>query len=182
MEMEGTLYMRRSDRQIHKMLSTDFYLPHGGGGLQKALGISRQAFYENETADTLSDAEFLFQQSRYIRKRWWLLQAGVLMALWLLLRATASGFYIQRYLGVAASLFGILVLPEMWKNRSANDRGRRLLFPAAGVFGQDVPVRSGGFCAALLLFSGSSPGRCHRHGGGAGAVFSPVHCDLLYLL
>ena len=120
MEMEGTLYMRRSDRQIHKMLSTDFYLPHGGGGLQKALGISRQAFYENETADTLSDAEFLFQQSRYIRKRWWLLQAGVLMALWLLLRATASGFYIQRYLGVAASLFGILVLPEMWKNRSAN--------------------------------------------------------------
>lgn len=112
--------MRRSDRQIHKMLSTDIYLSVSGEGLQEALRKSRRAFYENEAADTLSDAEFLFRQSRYIRKHWWLLQATILIVLWLLLRATDSSFYVQRYMGVAASLFGILVLPEMWKNRSAN--------------------------------------------------------------
>ena len=112
--------MRRSDRQIQKMLSSDVHLSISGDGLQKVLCKSRRAFYENEASDTLSDAEFLFQQSRYIRKQWWLLQAGVLIVLWLLLKVTDSGFYIQRYMGVAASLFGILLLPEMWKNRSAN--------------------------------------------------------------
>lgn len=112
--------MRRADRQIHKMLSTDIYLPISGEGLQETLRKSRRAFYEYEAADMLSDAEFLFQQSRYIRKHWWLLQAAILIVLWLLLQVTDSGFYVQRYMGVAASLFGILVLPEMWKNRSAN--------------------------------------------------------------
>ena len=116
----GAVNMRRSDRQIKKMLSSDVHLSISGDGLQKVLCKSRRAFYENEAADILSDAEFLFQQSRYIRKQWWLLQAGVLIVLWLLLKVTNSGFYIQRYMGVAASLFGVLLLPEMWKNRSAN--------------------------------------------------------------
>lgn len=49
-----------------------------------------------------------------------MLQAGVLTALWFLLKLTGSNLFIQRDMGVAASLFGILVLPEMWKNRSAN--------------------------------------------------------------
>lgn len=112
--------MRQSDKSIRKKLSAGLSVPAGEGGLQKALWESRHAFYENEAADILSDAEFLFQQSKYIRKRWWLLQAGVLMALWSLLEWMKSGYLVQEYMGVAASLFGVLVLPEMWKNRSSN--------------------------------------------------------------
>ncbi len=112
--------MRRSDRQIRKMLLKDATLSMGGEGMQGALRKSRRAFYENEAEDTLSDAEFLFQQCGYIRKRWWLLQAGILIVLWLLLKETDSHFLARRYMGAAASLLGILVLPEMWKNRSAN--------------------------------------------------------------
>lgn len=110
--------MRPSDRQIKKNLAAD--IPNfGGDSLQKALRKSRQAFCEGEGADILSGREFLFLQSRYIHKHWWVLQGVVLAALWLLLELTQSGYYMQRYMGIAASLFGILVLPEMWKNRSA---------------------------------------------------------------
>ena len=112
--------MRQSDKSIRKIFSAGISVPAGECGLQKTLQESCRAFYEYEAADLLSDAEFLYQQSRYIRKRWWLMQAGVLAALWLLLEWMESGFYSQRCMGVAASLFGILVLPEMWKNRSAN--------------------------------------------------------------
>lgn len=112
--------MRRSDRKIKKIFSTGISIPVGAGGLQKALWESGRAFYENEATDTLSDAEFIYQQSKYIRKRWWLLQAGILTVLWFLLEWIGSDMYLQQYMGVAASLFGILVLPEMWKSRSAN--------------------------------------------------------------
>lgn len=110
--------MRRFDKQIKEYLSIgipDF----GGDGLQKALQKSRQAFCESEGADVLSDREFLFLQSRYIRKHWWFLQGAILAALWTLSELTQSNYYIQRYMGIAASLFGVLVLPELWKNRSA---------------------------------------------------------------
>lgn len=110
--------MRRFDRQIRDRLASgisDF----GESGLHKALQKSRQAFYESERADLLSDREFLFQQSRFIRKRWWALQGAVLAFLWLLLEWTQGGFHEQSCMGIAAALFGVLVLPELWRNRSA---------------------------------------------------------------
>lgn len=109
---------RRSDRQIRDKLGAGIFNPISEEALQKTLQKSRQALYENEAADRLSDAEFLFQQGRYIRRRWWALQAGVLIVLWFLLEWAESSYYIRRYMGVGASLFGILVLPELWKNRS----------------------------------------------------------------
>ena len=110
--------MRQSDKQIKEYLSAG--IPNfGGDGLQEALQTSRQAFCESEGGDVLSDREFLFLQSRYIRKHWWFLQGAILAAMWALAELTQSGYHIQRYMGIAASLFGILVLPELWKNRSA---------------------------------------------------------------
>lgn len=112
--------MRQCDRRIKRFLAAGVSGSGGGEGLQGALQKSRQALCESEEADVLSYREFLFLQSRYIRKCWWLLQGAVLAALWLLLELTESGYYMQRYMAVAASLFGVLVLPEVWKNRSAN--------------------------------------------------------------
>lgn len=110
--------MRQSDKRIKKYLSAGISGSGGGDGLQKALLKSRQAFCESERADVLSPREFLFLQGRYIRKHWWLLQGAILAALWLLLELTRSSYYMQSYMGIAASLFGILVLPELWKSRS----------------------------------------------------------------
>ncbi len=88
-------------------------------GLARTLKASARALYESEQGSVLSRAEFLYQQSRYIQKRWWLLQGAALLMLWWLLQSTGSPRYISRYLGVLASVFGILILPELWKNRSA---------------------------------------------------------------
>ena len=81
---------------------------------------SKAAFYESEAKDMLSGMEFLYQQGRYIDKYLWLLQGGVLLALWNVLKYLESGYYLQKCMGIGASLFAVLLLPELWKNRNVN--------------------------------------------------------------
>ena len=88
--------------------------------LEKTIRRAKAAFYEGEEARCLSRWEFLVQQSRYIQSRWWVLQGALLILVWCLLKAADSTAYVQRSLGVAAPLFVLLALPELWKNRSSN--------------------------------------------------------------
>ncbi|MDO4324164.1 MAG: hypothetical protein Q4C61_16745 [Lachnospiraceae bacterium] len=85
----------------------------------QTIAAAKKAFYEGEQERLLSWPEFLFEQAGYIRKRWWLGQALVLLLLWWLLQASGSGHYVQRSMGVLASAFAILLIPELWKNRSS---------------------------------------------------------------
>lgn len=113
--------MKLSDRQIKKRLAVQEKNGDKGKpavGEKETIRISEAAFYENEAEDVLSDFEFLYQQSQWIRKRWWFLQAAVLAVLWTLMKLTESGYFIQRYMGILAPLFAMLILPELWKNRS----------------------------------------------------------------
>lgn len=116
--------MRLSDQEIKRRLSGGItQRPEGEKGYQERVAriikASEEALYEAEQERFLSRAEFLYQQSRYIQKRWWLLQGAALLMLWWLIQTTGSSRYISRYLGVLASLFGVLILPELWKNRSS---------------------------------------------------------------
>lgn len=86
--------------------------------LLQTIAISKAAFYESEAASSLSWPEFLMQQGRYIKKRWWMLQGALLVFLLYALQASESSYYTQRSLGVAAPLFVLLILPELWKNRN----------------------------------------------------------------
>lgn len=61
--------------------------------------------------------EFLYEQSKFIRKRWWVLQAGVLLLLWILLKDLNGAEGMERTMGIAAASFAILIIPEIWKNR-----------------------------------------------------------------
>lgn len=79
---------------------------------------SLDAFYAAEQKRLLSYHEFLWAQLKVIQKRWWLLQFLLLLCLWVVLRDVEGDFYIQRSLGVIASLFVILAIPEFWKNKS----------------------------------------------------------------
>ena len=88
--------------------------------LQRAIRRATAAFYEGEEARCLSRWEFLVQQSRCIQCRWWVLQGALLILVWCLLKTADSTAYVQRSLGVAAPLFVLLALPELWKNRSCN--------------------------------------------------------------
>lgn len=95
-------------------------IPCDENALQKTIDASKAAFVAGESEQTLSSAEFLYQQSKYIRKFWWMTQALLLFAVCLLMHISESDFYIRRTLGVAAPLFVILILPELWKNRSCD--------------------------------------------------------------
>lgn len=86
----------------------------------QTIRVAKAAFFEAESRRPLTRWEFLLQQSRYIQKHWWLLQGGVLILLWCVLRSADSSQYMQRSLGVAAPLFALLALPELWKNRGCN--------------------------------------------------------------
>ena len=47
--------------------------------------------------------EFLYEQLKYIRKRWWVLQGGSLLLLWMLLADYGEGANAERVLGVTPS-------------------------------------------------------------------------------
>lgn len=116
--------LRREDRALERKLRSYggfpavFEVPEAQ--LIKAVHASQQAFYEGEYGGVLTRTEFLFWQISYIKKRWWLLQALVLAALWGILYASGSGYYIQRGMGVLAPVFAVLLIPELWKNRTSD--------------------------------------------------------------
>lgn len=111
--------MRVSDKEIGRYLKTYKDFSHRESGLQETIRKSKAAFSENEAESYLFGAEFVYQQSKYIRKRWWILQGSVLLLLWTFLEVTESSFCVRKSMGIGASMFAVLLLPELWKNRSA---------------------------------------------------------------
>ncbi len=65
----------------------------------------------------ISYFEFVYEQSRYIEKKWWALQGAVLLFLWYLLKNNGMNPLMQRMTGGLAAVFAILIIPEIWKNR-----------------------------------------------------------------
>ncbi len=88
--------------------------------MEKVAQRARMAFLEHEERGMLSYPEFLYGQHRYVRKRWWILQGAALLILWIVLRIYGGAPEVQRNMGVMASLFVMLILPELWKNISSH--------------------------------------------------------------
>lgn len=65
----------------------------------------------------ISYFEFLYEQSHYIEKKWWVLQGVVLLFLWYLLKDNGMNGTMERMTGGLAAVFAILIIPEIWKNR-----------------------------------------------------------------
>ena len=126
-------------------MKTKFDIPIDESKLQKTIAVSKAAFLAGEAERTVSHAEFLYQQSRYVKKHWWLIQGLLLLFVCLLLQQTEGDLHIRRSLGVAAPLFVILILPELWKNRG-ND--------AMEVEGTTFYTIRQVYAARLTLFAG----------------------------
>lgn len=110
--------MRRDEREIRNHIAKIKEMHISEEKENKAIEAAKKAFYEGEQERDASFPEFLYEQSRYIQKRWWILQAAVLLGLWWLLVYTESGAYVKKGMGMAASLFAVLIMPELWKNRN----------------------------------------------------------------
>lgn len=87
--------------------------------LREVMAKSREAFWEGEAGREISWLEFLRQQASYIQKRWWAAQGAVLALLWLELSLSGGSSMARRCTGVLIPCFAILILPELWKNRSS---------------------------------------------------------------
>lgn len=85
--------------------------------IRQTVQASMESFLQSESEKILSYHSFLRIQFGLIRKRWWALQMGVLALVWAALMPAQDNPYIYRSLGLAATLFVILVIPELWKNR-----------------------------------------------------------------
>ena len=88
--------------------------------IQETIAVSKEAFLAGESEQTVSHLEFLYQQSKFIKKRWWLMQALLLAFVCFLLLGAETDFVVRRILGLTGPLFVILIYPEIWKNRSFN--------------------------------------------------------------
>lgn len=86
--------------------------------INETIKKSIDAFYSAEQERLLNYWEFLWAQLRLIRKRWWLFQLILLSALGATLPSFQGEYYTQRYMGVAASLFIIFIIPEFWKSQT----------------------------------------------------------------
>lgn len=88
--------------------------------IQETIRRSKEAFWAAEQERMLSYHEFLWVQLKLIRKRWWIFQLLLLSVLGPLLAYAYEESYVQRSMGVMASIFIILIIPEFWKNRSCS--------------------------------------------------------------
>lgn len=85
--------------------------------IQETIQKSKEAFLLSEQNRILMFHEFVWSQFKLIRKRWWLFQLCLLFLLWMVLLSIHDDRYVQRSMGIVASLFVILIIPEIWKNR-----------------------------------------------------------------
>ena len=92
--------------------------------------------------------EFLYEQTKFIKKRWWILQGCVLMCLWIWLSNYTSDIKdMMRIMGISATIFVVLIIPEIWKNRrngAIEIEQASLLHTASDLYSKNVNVWSSG--------------------------------------
>lgn len=84
----------------------------------ETIEASKEIFLASEQTLMLTHCEFVWMQFRLIQKKWWVLQSFILVALLMYVSYVGDYYYICRSMGVGASLFVILLIPELWKNRT----------------------------------------------------------------
>ncbi len=131
MKQDGWKLMKREKHDADKLVAAnrdlEGLLMYGKSRIQpkeeeigQAIRMAKENFVQEESSQRLSYPEFLLVQARMVRKRWWLLQAMLLVLMGRFLMTETDSFYLRRGLGVYATLFAILLLPELWKNLSYN--------------------------------------------------------------
>ena len=88
--------------------------------IQETIRKSKEIFFTSEQKRTLSYREFLWSQFKLIQKKWWFFQLLILLLLGITIISAYEEAYLSRGMGVLASIFAILIIPELWKNRSCH--------------------------------------------------------------
>lgn len=86
--------------------------------IRQTICAAKKTFFLWERKLMLSYHEFLWVQFKLMRKRWCVLQFVLLCVLGMAMASAYEESYVQRGAGVIAAIFIILMIPELWKNRS----------------------------------------------------------------
>ena len=169
-----------------------FDIPCDEAKIQDTIAVSKAAFLAGESEQMVSHAEFLYHQSKFIKKRWWFLQGLLLAFVCLFLCHMETDYLIRRALGLAGPLFVILILPELWKNRNFDAMEvecttyytiRSIYAARLTLFaGVDLLLLSAFFAVAVSLLCCRFRVRQNYSMGNADPVRATLQCDLLHLL
>lgn len=108
------------DRKYRKEFFREPDLPAREEKIQQTIQASMNRFIAVQAQEPMPLWEFIYCQSRYIKKRWWILQALLLVLLYHHISVLQEPVMVRQTLGVGAPLFIILVIPELWRNQSSN--------------------------------------------------------------
>lgn len=78
----------------------------------------KKAFYVREQERLLTYREFLWGQFLLIRKRWWFMQIILLLLAGVVMQSMQIEYYARHSMGIVGVLFIVLIIPEIWKNRT----------------------------------------------------------------
>lgn len=125
--------------------------------IRKTVVIAESALAESRFP--MSWIEFLYTQLSFMQKRWWFIQAALLLSTGILLQQMDSTLGIRRCLGTAAPLFAVLILPELWKNRSneATEIESTTLFTIRQIYAARLTMFAGMDVLLMSLFFLSAP-------------------------
>lgn len=84
--------------------------------IQQTIERSKQAYYEGLEAQERTWGQFLLEQLQFVQKRWWAMQLLVLLLLWITMYFGNGELAFQRQGAVLMPLFGLFIVPELWKN------------------------------------------------------------------
>ena len=101
-----------------EMFEVDTWIEPNEEKIVDTVNKSIEIFYLKEQEKLLTYREFLWSQFRITQKKWWILQMLLLVGIGIALYFNQEIFIIQRGLGITSVLFVILIIPELWKNKS----------------------------------------------------------------
>ena len=81
---------------------------------------SKEIMMEVQSEHTMSYGAFLFSQFRLIRKRWWMLQAALLIVTFFLMNYLDDSEYFMRTIGTSSVFFIVMIIPEFWRNKESD--------------------------------------------------------------
>lgn len=88
--------------------------------LRETVEKSRELYFRLEQQRLMTRWEFLWSQLRFTRKRWWGLQALLLLLACQILPEIEDSFTRVRSVSVIGCLFVVFMLPELWRNKGSN--------------------------------------------------------------
>lgn len=126
--------------------------------VQRTVKQSQCNFYVNQATELPSYFDFLHAQAVIMQKRWWMIQAGILIVLWVLMNSLTVERDIQLMTAATMPLFVIVAIPELWKNlrHGATEVENTSYFTLRQIYAARLVLFAGADLLLLTIFCGTA--------------------------